>query len=32
MAYSIVVGYDGSEHASKALDAAIEWAKASAGR
>jgi nucleotide-binding universal stress UspA family protein len=28
MAYSIVVGYDGSEHASKALDAAIEWAKA----
>jgi nucleotide-binding universal stress UspA family protein len=28
MAYSIVVGYDGSEHAAKALDAAIEWAKA----
>jgi nucleotide-binding universal stress UspA family protein len=28
MAYSIVVGYDGSEHSSKALDAAIEWAKA----
>ena len=28
MAYSIVVGYDGSEHSAKALDAAIEWAKA----
>jgi nucleotide-binding universal stress UspA family protein len=27
MPYRIVVGYDGSEHASKALDAAIEWAK-----
>lgn len=27
MAYSIVVGYDGSEQSSKALDAAIEWAK-----
>ena len=27
MAYSIVVGYDGSAHSSKALDAAIEWAK-----
>ena len=27
MAYSIVVGYDGSEGAGKALDAAIEWAK-----
>jgi nucleotide-binding universal stress UspA family protein len=27
MAYSIVVGYDGSEQSSKALDAAIDWAK-----
>jgi len=27
MAYSIVVGYDGSEQSSKALDKAIEWAK-----
>jgi nucleotide-binding universal stress UspA family protein len=27
MAYSIVVGYDGSERSSKALDKAIEWAK-----
>ncbi len=27
MAYSIVVGYDGSEHSVRALDAAIEWAK-----
>jgi nucleotide-binding universal stress UspA family protein len=27
MAYCIVVGYDGSEHSAKALDAAIEWAK-----
>jgi len=27
MAYSIVVGYDGSEQSSKALDAALEWAK-----
>lgn len=27
MAYSIVVGYDGSEQSSKALDAAIAWAK-----
>jgi nucleotide-binding universal stress UspA family protein len=26
MAYSIVVGYDGSEQSSKALDMAIEWA------
>ena len=27
MTYSIVVGYDGSEQSSKALDAAIDWAK-----
>ena len=27
MAETIVVGYDGSEHAKKALDAAIEWAR-----
>jgi nucleotide-binding universal stress UspA family protein len=26
MAYTIVVGFDGSEHSRKALDAAIEWA------
>jgi nucleotide-binding universal stress UspA family protein len=28
MAYKIIVGYDGSEQSSKALDQAIEWAKA----
>ncbi len=27
MAYTIVVGFDGSEHSRKALDAAIEWAR-----
>jgi nucleotide-binding universal stress UspA family protein len=27
MADKIVVGYDGSEHAKRALDTAIEWAK-----
>ena len=27
MAYSIVVGYDGSDQSVKALDVAIEWAK-----
>ena len=26
MANKIVVGYDGSEHAKRALDTAIEWA------
>jgi nucleotide-binding universal stress UspA family protein len=27
MAEKVVVGYDGSEHAKKALDTAIDWAK-----
>jgi nucleotide-binding universal stress UspA family protein len=27
MAYSIVVGYDGSEHSKKALNMAVAWAK-----
>lgn len=27
MAYTIVVGFDGSEHSRKALEAAIEWAR-----
>jgi nucleotide-binding universal stress UspA family protein len=27
MAFTIVVGFDGSDHSRKALDAAIQWAK-----
>ena len=30
MADKIVVGYDGSEHAKRALDTAIDWAETDA--